>query len=96
MDGAIRNQLLALLGNALAGGGGDAGVFPMIGGGDAGVFPMSAGNWLQLVTAAATGNSQQLFSTLAGNAIRNNRGGANSVGRANNAIRMAPPRAPPS
>ena len=71
MDGAIRNQLLALLGNALAGGGGDAGVFPMIGGGDAGVFPMSAGNWLQLVTAAATGNSQQLFSTLAGNAIRN-------------------------
>ena len=60
MDGAIRNQLLALLGNALAGGGGDAGV-----------FPMSAGNWLQLVTAAATGNSQQLFSTLAGNAIRN-------------------------
>uniref|UniRef100_A0A7S0IGP4 Uncharacterized protein n=1 Tax=Micromonas pusilla TaxID=38833 RepID=A0A7S0IGP4_MICPS len=60
MDGAIRNQLLALLGNAPAGGGGDAGV-----------FPMSAGNWLQLVTAAATGNSQQLFSTLAGNAIRN-------------------------
>ena len=60
MDGAIRDQLLALLGNALAGGGGDAGV-----------FPMSAGNWLQLVTAAATGNSQQLFSTLAGNAIRN-------------------------
>ena len=60
MDGAIRDQLLALLGNALAGGGGDAGV-----------FPMSAGNWLQLVTAAASGNSQQLFSTLAGNAIRN-------------------------
>ena len=60
MDGAIRNQLLALLGNAMAGGGGDAGV-----------FPMSAGNWLQLVTAAAAGNSQQLFSTLAGNAIRN-------------------------
>ena len=60
MDGAIRDQLLALLGNALAGGGGDAGV-----------FPMSAGNWLQLVTTAASGNSQQLFSTLAGNAICN-------------------------
>ena len=75
LDGAIRSQLTTLLTNALSSGGGgggggilDGSIFPQSG---AGIFPMSAGNWLQLLTSAATGNGQQLFSTLAGNAIRN-------------------------
>jgi hypothetical protein len=74
LDGAIRSQLTTMLTNALSSGGGggggilDGSIFPQSG---AGIFPMSAGNWLQLLTSAATGNGQQLFSTLAGNAIRN-------------------------